>query len=116
MRRLLEAFFTFNYKKAFYEFVCTDEFLDSLPVNKRIYYGNLMTRLVLNGGSHEEEAVRSLADLFALYTPQEMKVTAKSILSMIYLLNPLHTKQYLGVAAFTEIESWQTERFDEIVG
>lgn len=115
MRRLLEAFFTFNYKKAFYEFVCTDEFLNYLPANKRIYYGNLMTRLVLNGGSHEEEAVKSLADLFALYTPQEMKVTAKSIISMIYLLNPLHTKQYLGIDAFSVIEGWQIEKFDEIV-
>ena len=63
MRRLLEAFFTFNYKKAFYEFVCKDEFLNYLPENKRIFYGNLMTRLVLNGGSHEEEAVKSLTDL-----------------------------------------------------
>lgn len=114
MRRLLEAFFTFNYKKAFYEFVCTDEFLNYLPANKRTYYGNLMTRLVLNGGSHEEEAVRSLADLFALFTPLEMKVTAKSILSMIFLLNPLHTKQYLGAESFDKIEGWQDEKFDEI--
>lgn len=116
MRRLLEAFFTFNYKKAFYEFVCTDEFLSYLPAEKRTYYGNLMTRLVLNGGSHEEEAVRSLSDLFALFTPQEMKITAKSILSMIYLLNPLHAKQYLGADAFSEIENWQAEQFDEIAG
>lgn len=114
MRRLLEAFFTFNYQKAFYEFVCTEEFLNCLPDNKRTYYGNLMTRLVLNGGSHEEESIRSLSDLFALFTPQEMKVTAKSILSMIYLLNPLHVKRYLGTAALTEIENWQVERFDEI--
>ena len=77
-------------------------------------YGNLMTRLVFNGGSHEEEAVQSLTDLFALYTPQEMKVTAKSILSMIYLLNPLHTKQYFGDDVFSVIENWQVEGFDEI--
>ena len=114
MRRLLEAFFTFNYRQAFYNFVCKEEFLVELPECKRNYYGNLMTRLVLNGCSHEEESIKALGDMFLLFTPSEMQVTAKSILSMIYILNGLHVRQYLGDDAIKTIQKWQESQFDEV--
>ena len=114
MRRLLEAFFSFNYQIAFYKFVFTDEFLNQLPEEKRHYYGNLMTRLVLNGGSHEEETIKALGDLFGLFTPEETQITAKSILSMIFLLNRLHVKLYLGEDAVKKLEEWQASGFDVV--
>lgn len=115
MRRLLEAYFTFNYRKSFYEYVYTDEFLDTLPVDYRTYYQNLLTRLVLNGSSHEEEAVRAMTELFALFTPNEMQITAKSIILLFHLLNKLHTKQYLGSDAVTAIDTWIADGFGRVV-
>lgn len=114
MRRLLEAYFTFNYRQSFYEYVFKDEFLGMLPSDNRTYYKNLLTRLVLNGSSHEEESVRAMTDLFALFTPQEMQMTAKSIIVLLHLLNSLHTKQYLGDAAVAEIDSWIAAGFGKI--
>ena len=114
MRRLLEAYFTFNYRQSFYEYVFKDEFLNMLPSDNRTYYKNLLTRLVLNGSSHEEESVRAMTDLFALFTPQEMQMTAKSIIVLLHLLNSLHTKQYLGDAAVAEVDSWIAAGFGKI--
>lgn len=114
MRRLLEAYFTFNYRQSFYEYVFKDEFLSMLPSDNRTYYKNLLTRLVLNGSSHEEESVRAMTDLFALFTPKEMQMTAKSIIVLLHLLNSLHTKQYLGDVAVTEVESWIASGFGRI--
>ena len=73
-----------------------------------------MTRLVLNGCSHEEESIKALGDMFLLFTPSEMQVTAKSILSMIYILNGLHVRQYLGDDAIKTIQKWQESHFDEV--
>lgn len=114
MRRLLEAYFTFNYRQSFYEYVFKDEFLSMLPSDNRTYYRNLLTRLVLNGTSHEEEPVRAMTDLFALFTPQEMQMTAKSIIVLLHLLNNLHTKQYLGDAAAAEVDSWIASGFGKV--
>lgn len=53
MRRVLEAFSTFSYKKSMEEISTNQEILDLLPNNEyKIHFENLMYRLALNNESH----------------------------------------------------------------
>lgn len=114
MRRMLEAFSTFTYKKGIDEISVSDEILESIKDKKyKDYFRNLMYRLVLNGESHNEERVRSLMDdndFFEMLSTAEKQRTARDIVCFIYLLNPEHVRAHLsgvGVQNFeAEIEKW----------
>ena len=56
-----------------------------------------MYRLVLHGGSHKEEYVKSMNDLnfFTLISEKEKERTAKDILCFIYCLNKPHLLAHL---------------------
>lgn len=98
MRQVLEAFATFEYKKGIAEISNDDQILALLPeVEYRSYYKNLMYRLVLHGGSHKEEQVKTMSDLhfFSLISDEEKRRTAKDILCFIYLLNKRHLLEHL---------------------
>lgn len=97
MRQVLEAFATFVYKKGIEAVSIDEEILDCMDVEYRNYFKNLMYRLVLNGGSHKEEQVRSLEiDFFSVITEEEKQRTAKDIVCFIYLINKVHIKAHLG--------------------
>lgn len=114
MRRMLEAFSTFTYKKGIDEISVSDEILESIKDKKyKDYFRNLMYRLVLNGESHNEERVRSLMDdndFFEMLSTAEKQRTARDIVCFIYLLNPEHVRAHLsgvGVQNFEAvIEKW----------
>lgn len=61
MRRALEAFSTFNYRKGIEDVSCDKNVLSVLG-DRSIYFNNLMYRLVLHGESHYAERVYSLRD------------------------------------------------------
>jgi len=111
MRQVLEAFSTFQYKKNI-EHVSTDpRILDLLKEPEYIsYFKNLMYRLVLHGGSHREEQVKSMNDLsfFSLITDSEKRRTAKDILCFIYLLDKQHLLVHLANCKDVEttLDSW----------
>lgn len=111
MRQALEAFSTFEYKKGI-EDVSTDaQILGLLPEVEYVsYYKNLMYRLVLHGGSHKEEQVKTMSDFrfFSLISDVEKMRTAKDILCFIYLLNRRHLLEHLKNCrnAETELQSW----------
>lgn len=111
MRQALEAFSTFEYKKGI-EAVSTDaQILGLLPEAEFVsYYKNLMYRLVLHGGSHKEEQIKTMSDFrfFSLISDAEKKRTAKDILCFIYLLNRRHLLEHLKNCrnAETELQSW----------
>lgn len=109
MRQVLEAFATFVYKKGI-ETVSTDgDILGCMNAEHKTYFQNLMYRLVLNGGSHKEEQVRSLAvDFFSVITEEEKERTAKEIVCFIYLLNKEHIKAHLGDISET-VDKWCEE-------
>jgi energy-coupling factor transporter ATP-binding protein EcfA2 len=98
MRQILEAFSTFMYRKGI-EDVCTDsKILELLPDQRyKLYYRNLMCRLVLNGGSHRREQVQTMQDLhfFNRISKEEKQRTAKEILCFIFLLNERHLLEHL---------------------
>ena len=69
-----------------------------------------MYRLILHGGSHKEEQIKTMNDFqfFSLISDTEKKKTAKGILCFIYLLNKRHLLEHLegGEKIESELDSW----------
>ena len=110
MRRALEAFSTFNYRKGIADVSCDKNVLNVLG-EKSEYFNNLMYRLVLHGESHYLERVYSLRDdtnFYEFVSDDEKKRTAKDILCFMYLLNPAHIQAYLQTItnAIENIKQW----------
>lgn len=98
MRQVLEAFSTFEYKKGINKISSDEQILSGISNEAyKAYFKNLMYRLVLHGGSHREEQVKSMNDLnfFELISEEEKKRTAKDVLCFIYLLNKPHLISHL---------------------
>jgi hypothetical protein len=121
MRRALEAFSTFEYKKGIEEISCDQNILATLGNQKYIdYFENLMYRLVLNGESHLEERVRNLQDtyFFSTITPDEKVRTAKDILCLIRLLNGKHMESHLRDIqnSILTIDKWCQDILNKAMG
>lgn len=114
MRRTLEAFSTFVYKKGMDDISISSEILAALGNEQYSeYFSHLMYRLVLNGESHSEERVRTLMDdndFLEMLSITEKQRTAKDIICFIYLLNPNHVRAHLSSYGITDsdgvIEAW----------
>jgi hypothetical protein len=108
IRQVLEAFSTFEYKKAI-DKVSTDKAIILSFADERygVYFENLMYRLVLHGGSHKEERVKSMDDLnfFSLISEDEKRRTAKDVLCFIYLLNKSHSLAHLRDIKDQDVEN-----------
>ncbi|GEM_PF-1191692 len=99
MRQVLEAFSTFEYKLGINDVTRDKELQNKLGDERYVnYFGNLMYRLVLHGGSHREEQVKAMHDLhfFELTSHEEKVRTAKDILCFLFLLNQEHVLKHLG--------------------
>ncbi len=96
MRRLLEAYGTFVYKKGISE-LTTDNDILNLCQNHKEYFRNYMYRLILNGDSHLKERIETLEDVRFCenFTDGQLVDTAKKIICYLYLINPLHVKEHL---------------------
>lgn len=107
MRRVLEAFSTFVYKKGVAEISQDVTILSAIQEDKRNYFQNLMYRLVLNGESHYEEHVYGVQDMafFGHISPVEKQRTARDILCLMYQLNKNHVLAHLPDAK-PEIDGW----------
>lgn len=112
MRQALEAFSTFEYRKGIEEVSTNAEILSSLkdPVYE-VYFKNLMYRLVLHGGSHKEEQIKTMKDFnfFSFISDSEKQRTARDILCLIYLLNKQHLLAHLediDCNAKATLDSW----------
>ena len=114
MRQALEAFSTFEYRKGI-DAVSTDaQILGLLQEEEYIsYYKNLMYRLVLHGGSHKEEQIKTMNDFrfFSVITEEEKRRTAKDVLCFIYLLNGRHLLEHLSNCKNVEqaLKTWCTD-------
>lgn len=114
MRRMLEAFSTFVYKKGISDVSCDDSILHQLGDNDYIdYFKNLMYRLVLNGDSHMLERTSSLGDMEYLQflSDEERRRTAREVICFIYLLNKNHILAHLDGKKDVEnnIQKWCAE-------
>lgn len=113
MRRILEAFSTFTYRKSI-EDVSIDTSVLSVLGNKSHYFENLMYRLILHNESHYEEQVYSMHDQVNFYefiADDEKQRTAKDVLCFIYLLNKSHLNAYLKDVrgAMDNIKIWSQQ-------
>lgn len=119
MRRVVEAFSTFNYKKGIAELATDKDLVGLLGEPYDDYFQNLMYRLVLHGLSHSEERVKALDDIevFASHISEKEKIrTARDVLCLIYLLNKEHILKHLESACGTREEIKNTFKgwLDEI--
>ena len=113
MRRVLEAFSTFNYQKSIEQVSLDKNVLTALGTHS-YYFKNLMYRLVLHGESHYEEQVHSIHDgnnFFAFISEPEKRKTAKNIICFMYLLNPCHLISYFESEknSINNIRQWVSE-------
>lgn len=98
MRRVLEAFSTFVYKKGIADVSRDDEILRQMKDKEYVdYFKNLMYRLVLNGDSHMQERTNSMEDMdYILFlSDDERRRTAREVICFIYLLNEQHVLVHL---------------------
>lgn len=104
MRRVLEAFFSFNYSENFTNIRKLDELLAHLDTKE--YFKNSMMRLVLHGESHYEERTKTLTTPFDFFSTSEKHRTARDILCLLFNLSSAHIKAILGEDALHEIKRW----------
>lgn len=111
MRQALEAFGTFEYRKGIEAISIDDSILNGSEMSRehKIYFKNLMYRIVLNGGSHREEQTRSMRlDFFSVISEEEKRRTAREILCFIYLLNKQHILAHIGEVS-NMLDEWCEE-------
>ena len=112
MRRVLEAYFSFNYNNGFENALNKSEILNKIQdEEKKKYFENFMYRLVLNTESHTEERAYNFAEtkMFDYISSDEKKITAKNVLILLYLLDPSHLK--LHELDVDKIVQWEEQLF-----
>lgn len=97
MRKLLESFSTFNYRQGIEKVSLDEAILNKIDKNDRLYYKNLMYRLVLHGESHTEERIDTLDDInfFDFISEKEKRRTARDIICFLYALDSVHVLKHL---------------------
>ena len=114
MRQVLEAFSTFEYRLGIEKISTNEDVLDKLEKPElKVYFKNLMYRLVLNGGSHRKDQVQAMEslDFFSLISEAEKRRTARDVLCFIYKLNPTHLIKHMKSSNETlgfenKLDSW----------
>lgn len=108
IRQTFEAFSTFEFKKKMEEVSVDDDILAMMEHDEyRLYFKNLMYRLVLNKGSHRFDQTRNMqVDFFSFISEEDKRRTAKDILCFMNILNPSHIKAHLGIDAVNMINTW----------
>ena len=110
MRKVMEAFGTFVYKKGMAQLSTNESIMANLSKEDQAYYENLMYRLVLNTGSHMEEKVKTIDDMnfFDYISDADKRRTARDVICFLYKINPLHVKAHLQGKenAVEKIEMW----------
>ncbi|MBE6099311.1 MAG: hypothetical protein E7197_04585 [Anaerovibrio sp.] len=116
MRKVLEAFGTFLYKKGIIEISTNPKIVGELDEPYRLYFQNLMYRLVLHGGSHMEDRVKNIDDMDFFYyiSDSEKQRTAKDVLCFLYKLNEKHLMAHLASkeSAQQDICQWCKENIE----
>ena len=110
MRKLLEAYSTFNYNKGIEEVTRNKNILEKIE-NEDIkqYFENFMYRLILNNESHTFDETRSL-DFYDFISRDEKIKTARSILILLNILDNTHLRSYLDSEDYIkELKIWENE-------
>lgn len=111
MRKVVEAFSTFIYKKGISQILNDEEIMKVLAEDEQRYYQNIIFKIMFNMESHMEEKVNSVN--FSDYiSDEEKQKTAKNIICLLYKLNPIHIKEHLRDEGDLEtiIEEWEYKK------
>lgn len=110
MRKLLEAYSTFNYNKGIEEVTRNKNILEKVEDEDiKQYFENFMYRLILNNESHTFDETRSL-NFYDFISRDEKIKTARSILILLNILDNTHLKSYLDSEDYTkELKIWENE-------
>lgn len=111
MRRILEAFSTFIYKKGIEGVSIDDTILACIDDKDFVeHFKNLMYRLVLHGESHMEERVNALQDpeYLDFISDEAKERTAQEVICFMYKLNSKHVLSHLEGESDVEnnIKNW----------
>ncbi|QIK56816.1 AAA family ATPase [Erysipelothrix sp. HDW6A] len=113
MRRVLEAFSTFEYRMGINEISTDRKILYLMDEEYADYFENLMYRLVLNGESHLKDRVKDTAkiDFYTTISLEEKQRTARDVLCLMFVLNQTHIKYHFkdNQKAIEKIEQWCRE-------
>ena len=115
MRRMVEAFSTFCYRKSIEDVAHDRNILSRLEMYSD-YFENRMYRLLLHGESHFEEQIYNFHDainLYEFFSSEEKMKTARDILCFMFLLNEEHVKAYLPHAE-QKLVSWRNSILNNI--
>lgn len=112
LRRILEAFSTFCYAEPIENFVFTPDGQQKLGEYSDFFQG-FMGKFMLNAESHSENQIYAMVDDYAfcqIFSDEEIHQTCRSVLCLMYKLNPEHIKRNLK-PTFNEmtIENWLSE-------
>lgn len=113
MRRVLEAFSTFNYQKGISELSSNEELLsESIDDKEEIeLLKSHMYRLLLNGESHYSDKIYGITerDREVLLTIKQKIQTARFVLVLLYSLNAIHLKYQIDNFDETILERWKSD-------
>lgn len=115
MRKLLEAFGSFNYKLGISQLTTDEKVLGKIDDKYRKYFENSMYRLVLNGDSHMEERAQYLPirDFYEFIDDSEKRRTARDLLVFLKLIDKTHLEKHLSInkedisPKILKIKQWQ---------
>lgn len=112
MRKVLEAYGSFVYKKGIAELTTDGSILEKIDDKYRSYFENLMYRLVLHNESHYEDSVKTMnLDFFSSISDEEKKKTARELLVLLYLFDDLHVLTHLKSKSGAKdiLEEWKED-------
>lgn len=98
LRRVMEAYGTFLYKKGGANLFNEETIINIIENPKRrAFFKNFMIRLFLNGESHFEETVQVFNDMnfFSTLTVEKKQEYARCVLCFLYILNKEHILAHL---------------------
>lgn len=108
MRKVLEAYFSFNYANGYTNEKCLDIVLKDS--DKKEYFKNTVLRLLLNGESHSEERVKAMNYNSEFVSETEKQRVAKDVLCLLYTIDSNHLKFVLKQQDVSrQIEKWLEE-------
>ena len=108
IRKMLEAYSTFNYKKGIDELFGDEEVLKKVKDDElREFFRQSLSSIVINFESHTEQITKQYPDLlsFDMFSEDEQIKDTRIILAFLYSIDSYHVKQYLGNQT-EHIESW----------
>lgn len=108
MRRMEEAYSSFIFNGQFEKLLHNDDFLENVLDAKKVFFKNLMSRLILNTESHTEETVYDMEGFSQMFDKEEIRKTAKYLLMLFYYVDRFHLKSYLE-GNFGIVEKWIEE-------